>query len=188
VSRLTEKELFEIYNKDVYRTCYYMLHHAQNAEDVCHDVFITVFRQDWRKVEYMKTWLMKITVNHCLNFMKREHASKQREKRLFMLTPQRTVDPVDQVAQHAEESELWEQWVQELPEKIRSAILLRYMNEFSLSETAETLEVPLGTVKSRIYKGIRLLRKKWEKASKPHQKGEVYSETYGRKIVSSSEK
>ncbi|MBY0202646.1 RNA polymerase sigma factor [Paenibacillus polysaccharolyticus] len=185
---MTEKELFEMYNKDVYRTCYYMLHHAQNAEDVCHDVFITVFRQDWRKVDYMKTWLMKITVNHCLNFMKREHASKQREKRLFMLTPQRTVDPVDEVAQHAEESDLWEQWVQELPEKIRSAILLRYMNEFSLSETAETLEVPLGTVKSRIYKGIRLLRKKWEKASKQYQKGEVYSETYRKKIVSSSEK
>lgn len=185
---MSEKELFEMYNKDVYRTCYYMLHHAQDAEDVCHDVFITVFRQDWQKVEYMKTWLMKITVNHCLNFMKRERASKQREKKQFMLTPQRTGDPVDKLVEHVEESELWEQWVHELPEKMRSAILLRYMNEFSLSETAETLEVPLGTVKSRIYKGIRLLRKKWEKVSKQHQKGDEHIETYGKKIVSSSEK
>ena len=104
-----------------------------------------------------------------------------------MLTPQRTVDPVDEVAQHAEDSDLWEQWVQELPEKIRSAILLRYMNEFSLSEIADVLEVPVGTVKSRIYKGIRLLRKKWEKTSKQHQKGKC-TVKHTEKVVSSSEK
>lgn len=185
---MNEKELFEIYNKDVYRTCYYMLHHAQDTEDVCHDVFITVFRQDWQKVEYMKTWLMRITVNHCLNFLKRERTAKQREKRQFILTPQRTADPVDTLIEHVEESEVWAQWVHELPEKIRSTILLRYMNELSLSETAEILEVPLGTVKSRVYKGIRLLRKKWDQARKQHQKGEMYSEAYGKSVVSSSEK
>ncbi|SDW85987.1 Sigma-70 region 2 [Paenibacillus sp. PDC88] len=42
---MTERELFDSYHKDVYRTCYYMLRHAQDAEDACHDIFITVFRQ-----------------------------------------------------------------------------------------------------------------------------------------------
>lgn len=185
---LNERELFELYNKDVYRTCYYMLHHAQDAEDVCHDVFVTVFRQDWQKVEYKKTWLMKITVNHCLNFLKREQKSKLREKRQFLLTPQRTADPVDIQIEHVEESALWAQWIQELPEKMRSAILLRYMNDLSLAEIAEILEIPTGTVKSRIYKAIRMLRKKWDQAGKSYQKGEVYSEPYGKKVVSSSEK
>lgn len=185
---MNEKELFELYSRDVYRTCYYMLHHAQDAEDVCHDVFVTVFRQDWRKVEYMKTWLMKITVNHCLNFLKRERTSKQREKKQFMLTPQRTAESVDTIVEHVEEIERWQQWVQELPEKIRAAMLLRYMNELSLAEIAEILDIPVGTVKSRIYKGLRLLRKRWEKTSKHHQKGEMYNEAYGKSVISSSEK
>lgn len=185
---MSEKELFEMYSKDVYRTCYYMLHHAQDAEDVCHDVFITVFRQDWQNVEYKKTWLMKITVNHCLNYLKRERTFKQREKKQFLLTPQQTVDPVDTRIEQVEESALWEQWVQELPEKMRSAILLRYMNELSLAEISEILGVPLGTVKSRIYKGVRMLRKKWDQAGKQQQKGEVYNEKYRKSVVSSSEK
>ena len=185
---MSDKELFEMYNKDVYRTCYYMLHHAQDAEDVCHDVFITVFRQDWRKVEYMKTWLMRITVNHCLNFLKKKRSAKEREKKQFMLTAQTAAHSADQAMEQLEESEAWKQWIHELPEKIRSAILLRYVNELSLSEAAEILEVPIGTVKSRVYKGLRLLRKKWEKARKLHQKGEVYGEKYRKSIVSSSEK
>ena len=71
---------------------------------------------------------------------------------------------------------------------MRSAILLRYMNDLSLAEIAEILEIPTGTVKSRIYKAIRMLRKKWDQAGKSYQKGEVYSEPYGKRVVSSSEK
>ena len=71
---------------------------------------------------------------------------------------------------------------------MRSAILLRYMNDLSLAEIAEILEIPTGTVKSRIYKAIRMLRKKWDQAGKSYQKREVYSEPYGKKVVSSSEK
>lgn len=105
-----------------------------------------------------------------------------------MLTPQEMVDPVDTRIEQVEESALWEQWVQELPEKMRSAILLRYMNELSLAEISEILGVPLGTVKSRIYKGVRMLRKKWDQAGKQRQKGEVYNEKYRKSVVSSSEK
>ncbi|GJM73960.1 hypothetical protein HMSSN036_61760 [Paenibacillus macerans] len=68
---MTERELFDCYNKDVYRTCYYMLRNAQDAEDVCHDVFVTVFRQDWQRIEHVRAWIMRITMNHCLNLLRK---------------------------------------------------------------------------------------------------------------------
>src|SRR5690606_29840909 len=46
-----------------------------------------------------------------------------------------------------------------LPAKIRAAVTLRYLNEMSIAEISEVLQIPEGTVKSRIHKGLRRLRK-----------------------------
>ncbi|MDQ0493641.1 RNA polymerase sigma factor [Paenibacillus brasilensis] len=54
---MTEHELFHNYNKKIYRTCLYMLKNSQDAEDVCHDVFVTVFRQDWSSVTHLRAWI-----------------------------------------------------------------------------------------------------------------------------------
>lgn len=74
----SNRELFETYNKDVYRTCYYMVHDAADAEDLTQDVFITVFRSNREHVEHIKAWIMKITVNHCLNHLKRKRTLQQK--------------------------------------------------------------------------------------------------------------
>ncbi|MMZ68736.1 ECF RNA polymerase sigma factor SigW [compost metagenome] len=46
----------------------------------------------------------------------------------------------------------------QLPPKIRAAISLRYMHDFSMSDIAEILSIPVGTAKSRVHKGLKLMK------------------------------
>lgn len=87
---MTERELFDSYNKDVYRTCYYMLRNAQDAEDLCHDVFVTVFRQDWRSVEHTRAWILRIAMNQCLNLLKKKAGSVKKVSQVQLLQEQTT--------------------------------------------------------------------------------------------------
>lgn len=57
-----------------------MLRNAQDAEDICHDVFVTVFRQDWRSVEHTRAWILRIAMNQCLNLLKRKQAQLKKSE------------------------------------------------------------------------------------------------------------
>ncbi|OWA36842.1 hypothetical protein B9G55_01825 [Saccharibacillus sp. O16] len=68
---MTNQELFEAYRSDVYRTCYYMLGQAADAEDQCQEVFLTAFRADRSGIDTLKAWLLRIAVNRWINLVKR---------------------------------------------------------------------------------------------------------------------
>ncbi|WP_339319362.1 RNA polymerase sigma factor [Paenibacillus sp. FSL R10-2734] len=156
---VTNRELFEAYNKDVYRTCYYMVHDAADAEDLTQDVFITVFRTNRENVEHMKAWIMKITVNHCLNYLKRKRTLQQKVSDNLYLFKKSPEVPVDRLIEQRETTMEWAKYLSQLPIKLRMVITLRYMHDFSLAEVSDLLSIPLGTTKSRLHKGLKVLRK-----------------------------
>ncbi|MBW8009960.1 MAG: RNA polymerase sigma factor [Chloroflexi bacterium] len=95
------------------------------------------------------TWLHRITVNACLNRQR-----KQRFK-LFSFSKQfkaRTAKPSPEV--QAIENLTLSQTLEELSVKLRAVIVLRYYLDLSYKEIAETLQIPLGTVKSRLAKAL----------------------------------
>ncbi|MDF2936503.1 MAG: polymerase sigma factor [Paenibacillaceae bacterium] len=155
---MTEKELFETYKKDVYKTCLYMLQQKADAEDVCQDVFVSVFRHDWRQVEYLKTWLLRVTVNHCLNHLKKSSRYRTDGQIILFQRRQATAKAAEAVAEERESAMETVQLLGRLPAKIRAAVSLRYLQECSLNEISSILSIPEGTVKSRLNKGLKLLR------------------------------
>jgi RNA polymerase sigma-70 factor (ECF subfamily) len=171
---LTERELFDSYNKDVYRTCYYMLRNAQDAEDLCHDVFVTVFRQDWRSVEHTRAWILRIAMNQCLNLLKRKQAQLKKVSQVQLLQEQTTatVKSVDTIVLEKAAEEEWDALLRQLPEKLMAVVTLRYIGELSLVEIAVTLKIPVGTVKSRLHKALKIMRKKLEQNQNLWLKGE----------------
>lgn len=173
---MTEKELFHLYNKEVYRTCYYMLQNEADAEDVCQEVFINVFKHQWRQVEHLKTWILRVAVNQCLNNLKkhsRDHAKQVKWQQDQALESAKTLDTIFAEKELASEcAHLLEQ----LPDKMRVAVSLRYLNEYSLNEIAEILGIPLGTVKSRLNKSLTLMRRVLERQEAAFHKG---GHTYG---------
>lgn len=161
---MTERELFDSYNKDVYRTCYYMLRNAQDAEDLCHDVFVTVFRQNWRSVEHTRAWIMRITMNHCLNRLKKNQTKREKQSQVQWLHEQSAaaVKSVDTIVMEKAATAEWEKVLNQLPDKLLAVVTLRFIGELTLVEIAETLQIPVGTVKSRLHKALKIMRKKLE--------------------------
>ncbi|MGD8192224.1 RNA polymerase sigma factor [Brevibacillus ginsengisoli] len=155
---MNAREFFETYQMDVFRTCYYMLHDYQDAEDLCQDVFVKALQQDFDRIEKPKPWILSITMNMCRNYLKRK------KRVLIMERLKQLIDPRHIEGQY-EEKELKgeiQQLLTELPEPIRSVILLKYLHQLKNEEVATILKIPLGTVKSRCNKGLQQLRRKTE--------------------------
>lgn len=151
-----------------------MLRNAQDAEDLCHDVFVTVFRQNWRSVEHTRAWILRIAMNQCLNLLKRKQAQLKKVSQVQLLQEQTTasVKSVDTIVLEKAAEEEWEALLRQLPEKLMAVVTLRYIGELSLVEIAETLKIPVGTVKSRLHKALKIMRKKLEKNQNLWLKGE----------------
>lgn len=158
------RELFQTYSKEVYRTCYYMVHDAADAEDLCQEVFITLFRSQWQNIDHLKAWIIKVTVNTCLNHLKRKSSLQQKLTANLYLFRGSPEPPVEKLAEQKETKLEWAGYMSRLPVKIRAVLTLRYMHEFSLAEISGMLAIPLGTVKSRQHKGLRLMKKILEDA------------------------
>lgn len=156
---MTDRELFETYRTDVYYLCYYMLHNTADAEDICQEVFIKAFQSERHGIERMKPWLLRIAVNLCKNHLNRRKRGVLKELKHFLLDPDRRHEAADQHLEREETGLEVEQWLRSLPVKIRTVMTFRYINELTLPEIAETLDIPLGTVKSRLSRGLNMVRK-----------------------------
>ncbi|WP_454191874.1 RNA polymerase sigma factor [Paenibacillus sp. Marseille-Q7038] len=179
---MTERELFDTYNKEIYRTCYYLLQNAQDAEDACHDVFVTVFQQDFQKVEYVKAWLMRITTNHCLNLIKKNRKKREKQHHIQQLHEEKKTSSklLETIVEEKSTTADWQKLFKELPDKFLVVITLRYINDLTLAEIADVLHIPVGTVKSRLHKALKIMRNKLEEEDFYDLKGENSIEAYGR--------
>jgi RNA polymerase sigma-70 factor, ECF subfamily len=153
--------LFEQYKHLVYKTAYLMLGESIEAEDALQDIFVQVYKSlsrfDPSKAAF-STWLYRVTFNYCLNH--------RRKKRPFTLPLEdKSLAPALKsefpVAQLADE-EILQQAIGKLTDKQRAVVILRYFWDLPYAEIAQILDVPLGTVKSRIDLALKTLRKALE--------------------------
>lgn len=153
--------LFHQFKNLVYRTAYLMVDDAGEAEDVLQEVFVQVHRSlptfDPLKGSFT-TWLYRVTVNHCL--------SQRRKRRLPIISldkvsPAALTEPRSW-ANRLEEEEVVRQAVSRLSTKLRTVVILRYYLDLSYAEMAEILNVPTGTVKSRLDRALKTLRQALE--------------------------
>jgi len=152
--------LFHKYKNLVYKTAYLMLGNADDAEDALQEVFVQVHRSlstFQPSKGAFTTWLYRITINHCLNW--------RRKRRLpFLSLDEASTSLVNRLPSpegRMEEEAVW-QTVSRLSEKLRAVVVLRYYWELSYAEMAQILDIPVGTVKSRLDLALKTLRKELE--------------------------
>jgi RNA polymerase sigma-70 factor (ECF subfamily) len=153
--------LFEQYKNLVYKTAYLMLGESADAEDALQEIFVQVYRSlsgfDPGKGAFT-TWLYRVAFNYCLN-----HRRKRRPFTLPLEDLSRTLSSEFPGAQLAEEQVL-QQAIGTLTDKQRAVVILRYFWALPYAEIAQILEIPLGTVKSRIDLALKTLRKVLEES------------------------
>jgi len=153
----------------IYQHCYRMVGDAYEAEDLAQEAFIRAYVNihsfdDNRK---FSTWLFRIATNLSIDRLRKKKPDYHLDAEI------RGTDGLNMYTQLSSDETLPEDEVTRLELKnnihkkilslspiYRSIIILRYLEEFSLKEISEILDIPLGTVKTRIHRGREVLRKK----------------------------
>ncbi|MDP4223996.1 MAG: RNA polymerase sigma factor [Bacteroidota bacterium] len=158
-------EIVERYHKMVARTVKGMLGDSVYSEDIGQEVFIKLFNSlsDFRGEAKLSTYIQKIAVNLTLNEIKRR-------KRFFSMFSQKGNSEMHEfdVADHDYErrkdaSEIVSKALLSMDPKFRIIVSMRMLQGYSTKETAEILNLPLGTVLSRLSRAQEQLRNILEK-------------------------
>lgn len=148
--------VMETHQDRVFSVCMRILGDREAALDATQDTFLTAFRKahQFQGNSALGTWLYRIAVNTCydqLRKQKRRPSEPLPEYQEF----------VDHLAEEAVESAAYRHEIlaalDKLPPEFRSAVVLSDVEGMALPEVALALGVPVGTVKSRVFRGRRLL-------------------------------
>ncbi len=165
------EDLVRQHTRQVYGLCFRFTNSAQEAQDLTQDVFLRVFKtiKTFRSAEgSFHTWLARVTRNLLIDHYRRtrqERVTDSIEEQLPMLEEAGGTAAArpDQVLAGREAREILQATLQKLSPDLREAVILRDLQEMEYREIAEVLDIPEGTVKSRINRGraelASLLRK-----------------------------
>lgn len=147
-------ELVAMYRDRVFRHCYRMLNHRQDAEDITQETFIRVFKalHQWDSNRAFEPWLITIASNRCRTAM----SSRMRKP-----TPQTLVGPVvDEAPDHQAAQRLAEEVqlaLQNLRDEYRQIFVLFHEQELSYGEIADMMNCPVGTIKTWLHRARKEL-------------------------------
>jgi RNA polymerase sigma-70 factor, ECF subfamily len=160
-------EIVEIYSNSIYQLGYRMLGNRHEAEDIAQEAFIRAyvniksFNQDLK----FSTWLFRIATNLCIDRIRKKKPDYYLDAEvagtdgLTMYSQLASNSPLPETElESLELQDSVQKEILKLPEKYRSVIVLKYIEELSLNEISEILDLPLGTVKTRIHRGREALR------------------------------
>ncbi|MHC4548973.1 MAG: RNA polymerase sigma factor [Planctomycetota bacterium] len=166
-------ELIVRHQDRVYNMAYRILGHREDALDVSQEIFVTVFQslERFEAKARFSTWLYRVTVNRCRDELRRRGTVKHtRPHSLDALTraddeprradpPARHASPVEGAVARETEA-LVADAVRELPADAREVLVLRDVEDLAYEEIAEVLAIPVGTVRSRLYRARTLLKER----------------------------
>jgi RNA polymerase sigma-70 factor (ECF subfamily) len=157
------------YGKQIYSFCVYITGDRDAADDLYQQTFlVAIEKNEIREDQNPKSYLLSIAVN-LWNNQRRKYLWRRKKVNVVFFeegAEDQLMDrspSVEDEAEHRDEINRIRQAVQTLPDKLRIVILMHFMEEMSVEEVARVLEIPAGTVKSRIHKAKAVLREKLTK-------------------------
>src|SRR5258706_2680441 len=157
--------LMERWHDRIHGLCARMLNNIHTAEDIAQEVFARVFekRKDYDPEKRFSTWLWRIAVNRCYDelrrLQRRKEFSLEPDEDGQALVPEQLIERAspDQHAAAREEADVIRNALEQLPEIYRAVVVLRHYHGLKLREVAEVLDVPEGTVNSRMAEALSQL-------------------------------
>ena len=163
-------EIVRRWERKIFALCFGMLGREDDARDATQEAFIAAYRnlKSFRGEARVSSWLHRIAVNQCLTIKRRQKTRAEdhfdnedgSEDRVFVASPLRS--PA-RITEQAERLDLVRQAVGALPADLRQVVVMKEFEEMTFQEISETLELPLSTVKSRLYTALKQLRMRLER-------------------------
>lgn len=163
-------ELVKRWERKIFALCFGMLTREDEARDATQETFIAAYKNigRFRGEAKVSSWLHRIAVNQCLTVKRR--AKSRSEEYLDDETGESDrvfVAPVayspGNEAEQAERLRVVRQAVSSLPVDLRQIVVMKEFEEMTFQEISETLELPLSTVKSRLYTALKQLKMKLDR-------------------------
>ena len=149
----------------MYAVALRMCGNREDAQDCLQEAMLRVYRAigGFKGQSSFSTWVYRITMNTCLDELRRKKNRQNTSLDNLLDMGWSPADESNAPEKQAMRSELrrnLNRAIQELPEEMRSAVVLRDIQGFSYDEIARMLEINVGTIKSRISRGREKLREK----------------------------
>jgi RNA polymerase sigma-70 factor (ECF subfamily) len=164
-------QLVRRWERPIFALAYRTLGREEDARDVVQDAFLRAYRglPRFKGEAKFSSWLYRITLNLCRDWIRRERRAP------IVPTPagadpnafaDEQVSPsvsVEELVGRRQMSDAVARALAELPEDQRTAILMKEYHGLTFQEIADTLQCPLSTVKTRLYQGLSVLRRRLER-------------------------
>lgn len=147
------------YQERVYRRAYSFVHNRDDALDLTQDVFLKVIRSigSFAAGRPLWPWLRRITTNAALNFLRDRPALLSLDGAENLPEPAGGDDPLE-AAVTAWTTQQLNRALAQLPPLLRMAVVLRHHEGLSYEDVAQAMEIPVGTVKTYLFRARRALR------------------------------
>lgn len=163
-------KLFQKYEKFIYRICNYYASTPEDTLDLMQEVMLRVYNNFhlYNEQKPFLPWLKTVTARTCLNHVrcrKLEMLSLEaQEGKKGYIDQLTTQENVEEQVEYADTQNLIHKAISSLPEEFKIVVILRHIEDLSYEEIAKTLNLPLGTVKTYLFRGRKLLKEKLKQA------------------------
>ncbi|WP_420481832.1 RNA polymerase sigma factor SigW [Cohnella zeiphila] len=163
-------EIVDLYKDKLYHLAYRMMNNRQEAEDVVQESFLRVYKHLDRYDENQKfsTWIYRIATNLCIDRLRKRRPVYSLDAETdhegldgYAMLPSDERTPESEVIL-SETQRLIRDAIETLPVKYKSVMILRYLQDLSLQEISDVLDLPVTTIKTRVHRGREFMRKKLE--------------------------
>lgn len=153
----------------VYKTAFYILHNEQDALDASQEALIRVYTKigSYEEKAQFKTWVQRIVTNICIDKFRRTKPTVSIDEHEMVFKDNK--HNVEREVMSGYLAEDIREAIDQLPEHHRTVIVLRYLQDFSYNEIADSLDLPLNTVKSYLFRARQQLQNRLQE----YQKGGV---------------
>lgn len=149
--------LFQKYENDIYRVAFVYVKNQNDALDVVQETAYQSFKsiKNLKEPKYFKTWLIRIAINCALDLLRKQ-------KNILPLNSEFENFIAGDFNEDIFEEITLNELIECLNEDEKSVIILRFYDDLTIKEVSKTLEIPLGTTKTILYRALNKLRKNLE--------------------------
>ncbi|MGM9924427.1 MAG: sigma-70 family RNA polymerase sigma factor [Bacillus sp. (in: firmicutes)] len=167
-------ELYEQTIGDVYKTVYFLLDDKIDIEDVIQEIYLQLYKslRTYDVAKPFRPWLIGLSIKQVHAYRRKRWMGLRIIRKAETTAAEQPVDFSNDVINKVANEQLITQ-VNQLPFKLRQVVILHYLHDYSQEEVAAILQIPLGTVKSRIHASLKNLRRTEKNKRFFKERGEI---------------
>ncbi len=154
-------ELFNLWYDKVFNIAYKYFSNEEMAQDICQQTFLTIQNKigQLKDPERFKYWIYRTTINHCHTEVRNAKSRAIRLKNYFDINQTEWMPSHEGPYHEEQKRQLVLQVLQKIPKEQRTIIIMKEYEGLKFREIAELLDISENTAKSRLYYGLKAMRK-----------------------------